>query len=226
MVSSRSINSGSVSSASPSAARLLASSSTVVAPRRTTSAQGCASTTASARASGVLSASRAASTSSKARPRAVSLPFASGSFTMTQTPAAWAAASAEPAAGSSKFHVACTVSNPPTSSARSIVSACLGPVTDSPLTVHEPAAAQVPRAPHDRPIRRCQGWPSEFDKGEDWVREVLGSPPAGGEVTLPRGSSLRERERAHSNLPYMSSPFRADGGARSVDRATMIANAH
>ena len=60
--------------------------------------------------------------SSGTSPRSVSRPFASASLTITPRPSAWAAASAGPADRSSRFHVACTASKPPTSSARSIVS--------------------------------------------------------------------------------------------------------
>src|SRR5215207_10382661 len=58
-------------------------------------------------------------------PRAVSRPFASASFTITTSPAAWARLRTSEVDRSSKFQVACAASNRPSSSALSTVSAWL-----------------------------------------------------------------------------------------------------
>ena len=102
-------------------------------PLSTTSANGCASTAASATASGVEPSALAAAASSAAGARGPRRPLASASLMITSRPASWARPSAGPAARSCRFQVAWTASNIPSATARSIVSACEVPLTDTPM---------------------------------------------------------------------------------------------
>jgi hypothetical protein len=118
-------------------ARRFASNCVVLAgPMTARPAHSCASTAATATASGPVPWA-AATSRTTAGASTASLPLARVSLTSTRFPAACAAASARPADGSSRFHVDWTAENtacPATSSAnaRSIAAACAGPDVEKP----------------------------------------------------------------------------------------------
>ena len=119
--------------------------------------------------------------------------LANASLMITATPARLAAASADPAEGSSRFQGACTVSNSRTPSTCK-VSACSstaawpGPLKVRPIACRRPSGAPARHGQRNLPGRRCPGLRNGSGKGSSSRLSSPGSPAidvAGPGVNAP-----------------------------------------
>ena len=203
------------------ACRLLRSWPAVAAPLRATSTNGWASTNASARASGATPSVRAAARNGSIPPRSVSRPLARASLTITPSPAAWAACRAGPAERSSRLNVAWTVSNSPTSRARSmrvgLARAGHREPDGHPAPAQSSVARRARRWSSSTPLSSVAEWiwyrprygPSSSRVSASWRRSVLSrqvldlvllgvDPPAADVGVAPLRA---DRERAGLRVP-------------------------
>ena len=162
----------------------------VAAPLSTMSTNGCASTAASATASGA-APRRSATAASSAADRAVARrPLASASLTITPIPASWARASAAP--GGPLVEVPGDlrgVEEVERDRARSSVSACVVPlVLSADARRRSRAARPARRAPRRSRARRCRASPSGSGRARAGRRGSRASPRAGGGRCRRRGT--------------------------------------